>query len=106
MNEVDVVIFTAVAAGVDGSTGTEERRCRGQDALCVRQSGAGASVAATGGVDPGWHRHDTVSAPHQSAHATRPVTARPSLQTHGGSRSLFVVLTLLLQAIIVCIKCS
>jgi len=98
------MIFAAVAAGVDGSTGTEERRRRGQDALCVRQSGAGTSVPATGGTDPGRHKHDALTVTHQSAHATRPVTARPSLQTHGGS-CLFVVLSLL-PVIIVRIECS
>jgi len=60
--------FTAVATGVDWSTGAEERRSGSEDALRVWQPGAGASVAAAGGIDTGWLKHDAVSVANQSAY--------------------------------------
>jgi len=74
----------AFAVGVDGSTGAKERHCRRTNALRVRQPGASPRIPATRGTDTGRTWYQLIPATHQSAHAPRPVAARPGLQAHGG----------------------
>jgi len=74
----------ALAVGMDRSTCAKERRRSSTNALRVRQPGVSPRVPATRGSDTGRTGNQPIPAAHQSAHASRPVAARPSLQAHGG----------------------